>query len=241
MVAGAVVFAAFLVACGGGSSKNSGGPTVAVSLTSDGCDPASISAASGKTTFKVTNKGANGVTEFEILDGNHVIGEVENVVPGLTRSFNIDLQPGTFTTSCPGGSKTPKGTLTVTGAAAAPTGPSGPTTSVDVVEKDFAIAPSAASGPAGNYTFNITNQGPTAHEFVIIKTDVKADQLPVQGDEVNEDDPKLQRIDEVEDLQQGGTSSFTVNLEAGHYAFICNIAAHYGQGMHVDFEVKSAG
>ncbi len=178
------------------------------------------------------------MTEFEVLDGNHVIGEVENVVPGLTRSFSIDLQPGTYTTYCPGGSKNPKGTLTVTGAASATATSSGPQTTVSVAENDFAIAPSPASGPSGDYTFNVTNSGPTTHEFVIIKTDLPADQLPVENSEVNEDDPRLQHIDEVEDLAKGDSSSFSVNLPAGHYAFICNLPGHYQLGMHIDFTVN---
>ncbi|HEX5368273.1 MAG TPA: hypothetical protein VFY10_02560, partial [Dehalococcoidia bacterium] len=78
----------------------------------------------------------------------------------------------------------------------------------------------------------------TTHEFVIIKTDVPAGQLPVENSEVNEEDPRLQHIDEVEDLEQGSKTSFSVNLPAGHYAFICNIAGHYQLGMHADFTVN---
>ncbi len=220
------------------ASSSSGGQTVQVNLTNEGCDPPAINATSGKTTVKVTNKDAGGVTEFEVLDGDHVIGEVENVVPGLTRTFSMDLQPGTYTTSCPGGTKNPKGTLTVTGAASATATPSGPLTTVDVTEKDFSIAPSVASGPSGNFTFDISNEGPTTHEFVIVKTDLPADQLPVADNEVNEDDSRLQHIDEVEDLTQGDKSSFSVNLPPGHYAFICNLPGHYQLGMHIDFTVN---
>jgi hypothetical protein len=45
------------------------------------------------------------------------VGEVENVAAGLNRSFSITLQPGNYTTSCPGGKSAAKGTLAVTGAA----------------------------------------------------------------------------------------------------------------------------
>jgi uncharacterized cupredoxin-like copper-binding protein len=73
---------------------------------------------------------------------------------------------------------------------------------------------------------------------VIIKTDVKSDSLPVDDSEVNEDDPRLEHIDELEDLTQGIQTSFVTKLEPGHYAFICNLPEHYQLGMHVDFTVR---
>jgi uncharacterized cupredoxin-like copper-binding protein len=235
VLASVVALSFAVLSCG--SSSSEGGQRIQVSLTDEGCDPAAIEATAGKTTFVVTNKGAGGVTELEILDGNHVIGEVENVVPGLKRNFSINLEPGSYTLLCPGGSKNAKGMLTVTGTATKAT-PSGPVTTVDVAEQDFSIAPATTSGPSGSYAFNIKNSGPTTHEFVIIKTELSADSLPIEGSEVNEDDSRLQHIDEVEDLATGAATSFSVDLAAGHYAFICNISGHYQLGMHADFTVQ---
>src|SRR4029077_20011159 len=68
------------------------------------------------TTFHVKNAGANNITEFEVLDGGKIIGEKESLTPGLEGSFDIDLQPGTYTIACPGGSQHPTGTLIVSAA-----------------------------------------------------------------------------------------------------------------------------
>ena len=40
----------------------------------------------GGITFKVSNKDATGITEFELLDGK-ILGEKENLPPGFAGSF----------------------------------------------------------------------------------------------------------------------------------------------------------
>jgi uncharacterized cupredoxin-like copper-binding protein len=235
LCSGLLLAALLAVACS--SSSKDDGQTVKIKLTSAGCEPAELTLPAGQTTFEVTNDGAAGVTEFEIMDGNHIIGEVENVAPGLTRKFSMKLTPGSFVSYCPGATNE-KGTLTVTGAAEPTPTASGPETTLKVSEKDYAIGLPQTEAPAGRFTFVISNEGPTTHEFVIVKTDLAAGSLPVENDEVNEDDSRLQHIDEVEDVKAGDSASFTVDLPAGHYAFICNITAHYGLGMHADFTVK---
>lgn len=91
--------------------------TVKVDINDDGC-PATLKIKAGPTNFKVTNSGSGDVSEFEILSGDNIIGEVENVAPGLNREFSLTLKPGTYGTLCPGGSKHSKGKLVVTGTAA---------------------------------------------------------------------------------------------------------------------------
>src|SRR6187399_337798 len=90
---------------------------VKVDINDDGC-PAKLSVKAGSNTFKVTNSGSGDVSEFEILSGDRIVGEVENVAPGLNKSFSLTLKPGTYTTYCPGGSRD-KGKLVVKGTAAA--------------------------------------------------------------------------------------------------------------------------
>jgi iron uptake system component EfeO len=93
--------------------------TIDVTLTDDGCEPRNIAATAGPTTFKVTADGT-AVTEFEVLDGSKLLGEVEHVAKDSDRSFSVTLQPGRFTTVCPGGAKFSQGTLEVAGAATGP-------------------------------------------------------------------------------------------------------------------------
>jgi iron uptake system component EfeO len=91
--------------------------TVKVDINDDGC-PAKLSIKAGPTKFKVTNSGSGDVSEFEILSGDRIIGEVENVVPGLNKEFSLTVKPGKYTTKCPGGSKRSTGKLVVKGNAA---------------------------------------------------------------------------------------------------------------------------
>ena len=103
-----------LVAACGSSSKPSasGSQTFDVKITPNGCEPATLTATPGRATFKVSNDGANDITEFEIKEGKSIVGEAENLTPGLSRSFSVTLKAGTYETECPGGKS---GTLTVSG------------------------------------------------------------------------------------------------------------------------------
>jgi iron uptake system component EfeO len=104
---------------GGAAPGGPGARTVEVALTDAGCEPAKLELASGAVTFKVSNKGTDKVTEFEVTDGNRILGEVENVTAGLERSFSLDLKSGNYLLQCPGGSSAARGTLTVTESSAA--------------------------------------------------------------------------------------------------------------------------
>jgi iron uptake system component EfeO len=107
-----------LAAAACGSSSKAGGASgdnVQITLTDAGCDPARLELPAGPTTFEVRNEDASDVSEFEILDGGKVLGEVENLTPGLSGTFDLTLEPGTYTTACPGGDGAAEGELVVTG------------------------------------------------------------------------------------------------------------------------------
>jgi len=89
--------------------------TVSVQLTSDGC-PKPITVKPGSVTFKVSNVGADNVSEFEVLRGTKIVGEVENIAPGLQRSFTLKLKAGNYVTYCPGGDTREKSELNVAAA-----------------------------------------------------------------------------------------------------------------------------
>ena len=67
----------------------------------------------GGITFKVSNKDATGITEFELLDGERILGEKENLPPGFAGSFSLNLNPGRYELYCPGAT-TPRVPFTVT-------------------------------------------------------------------------------------------------------------------------------
>ncbi len=108
-----------LLGAGCGSSDNApkGAKTFSVKLTDGGCDPHGAKLPAGPVTFEVENAGTSAVTEFEVLDGDTILGEKENLSEGLTGSFSLTLDPGTYTMYCPGGDQE-RGQLTVTGSSA---------------------------------------------------------------------------------------------------------------------------
>jgi iron uptake system component EfeO len=114
-----VVAGVLLAACGSADDVAAGTKKVDVKLTDAGCDPATLKLDAGPTTFVVANAGTSRVTEFEILDGGKIIGERENIAPGLSNDFTLTLQPGDYTTACPGGKTAATGQLTVGGEAVA--------------------------------------------------------------------------------------------------------------------------
>lgn len=120
---------------------------------------------------------------------------------------------------------------------------SGAAKSTDATEKDFAITLGTDSLEAGDVTFNITNDGPSTHEFVVFRTDLAEDDLPLTKDEngneiVDEEGDGVEHIDEVEDIEAGSDEDFDANLSAGKYVVICNLPDHYKAGMHAAFTVE---
>ncbi len=121
-------------------------------------------------------------------------------------------------------------------------GGSGSGATVSTTEKDFAIALDPSSVAAGTVSFDIQNEGPSEHEFVVFKTDLAPDALPTTTDEndaviVDEEGEGLEAIDEEEDIAPGSSATLDVDLDAGSYVAICNLPGHYQQGMHVAFTV----
>lgn len=110
-----------LAACSSGTETDAsaGGP-VAVSANDTTCEVGRTDVAAGTVTFEVNNKGTK-VTEFYVYAaGDRVMGEVENIAPGLTRELRVELPAGTYETACKPGmiGKGIRGALKVSGSAA---------------------------------------------------------------------------------------------------------------------------
>ena len=133
---------------------------------------------------------------------------------------------GVVATGCASTAATPS-------AAASVDAPAG---SVAVALSEWKVVPASATAAAGPITFAVTNAGAQMHEFVVVKTDLKADALPVVDNKI--DESTLTPVDEIEDIAAGATPSLSVDLAAGHYVLLCNIETHYGQGMRADFDVN---
>jgi uncharacterized cupredoxin-like copper-binding protein len=121
----------------------------------------------------------------------------------------------------------------------------GGATTVTVALQEWAVVPASDSAPAGDITFEVTNDGPEdIHEFVILKTDLEPGELPTdENGAVTEEGEGIEVIDEIEDIPVGETQELTANLAAGSYVLLCNIwdeeegEAHYTMGMRTAFSV----
>ena len=112
---------------------------------------------------------------------------------------------------------------------------------VAVTLAQWSITLSSATVPAGAITFSVTNAGTIPHEFVVLSTDTAAADFPIgsfEGEANRIDEDKVgTNVGETGDMQPNTTKSISIDLTPGHYAFVCNLPAHYGQGMHIDFTV----
>jgi iron uptake system component EfeO len=92
---------------------------IQVTASDTACQVARTEVVAGTTVFTITNRGSK-VTEFYVYAaGDRVMGEVENIGPGLSREFRVELPAGTYETACkPGMSgKGIRGAFTVSGSA----------------------------------------------------------------------------------------------------------------------------
>ncbi|MEZ5217176.1 MAG: iron uptake system protein EfeO [Ilumatobacteraceae bacterium] len=83
------------------SASGNSDATIQVSSTDDACELSATSAPSGNVVFEVTNDGGQ-VTEFYVYaeDGVRVVGEVENIGPGISRNLVVQVAPGEYLTAC---------------------------------------------------------------------------------------------------------------------------------------------
>lgn len=153
------------------------------------------------------------------------IGAVAAVLLLASCSSDSDSDSSSDTTAASGGG------VTVT------TGGEGTAVAVeagDISDTEQYLTPEPTSVPAGPTTFTLTNVGNREHEMVVLKTDTPADQLEVNAeDKVSEADS----VGEVPETPEGESGTVTLDLEAGDYVLVCNIAKHYSQGMFAAFTV----
>jgi uncharacterized cupredoxin-like copper-binding protein len=99
----------------------------------------------------------------------------------------------------------------------------------------MSLTATPVSAKAGKVTFKVTNNGTIKHEFVVLKLDPGQtwNTLPVTNDKVSEKN----NVGEAGDVAVGETKSVTIDLKAGNYALVCNIAKHYAMGMRAQFTV----
>lgn len=98
-----VLIAVALSACTDANDDESASAsaTIAVTSTDDSCDLSVATAPAGSVAFEVTNAGSK-ETEFYLYeaDGTKIVGEVEDIGPGLSRSMTVTVGAGTYVAAC---------------------------------------------------------------------------------------------------------------------------------------------
>lgn len=103
LLSGATLLA--LAGCGSDSTDSAaddgGAGPITVAASDTECTLSRTEAAAGTITFSVQNTGSK-VNEFYIYaEGDQIVGEVENISPGLTREFIVEVaEPGTYEAAC---------------------------------------------------------------------------------------------------------------------------------------------
>jgi iron uptake system component EfeO len=109
------LMALFVAACGSSDEAPTGSRQLTFKLTDAGCEPTEASAPAGPIDFKVENGGTSKYSELEVLDGETLLGERENITEGLSGSFSLTLEEGEYTLRCNEGGGGGEGTLKVSG------------------------------------------------------------------------------------------------------------------------------
>ena len=181
-----------------------------------------------------------------------VVDEQPEYDPGTTATLTVTLPKGHYVVMCniEGHYKNgmyadleitdaPDGRVVERTPAPEPVADIGP---ISGTEKEWEIAISSSLHEAGTTTFNLQNLGSIAHEFLVVRSDKSAAELLADVDATTNriDEEQLNVIDEQPEYEPGVPGMVTVDLEAGHYVVMCNIAGHYKAGMYADLEVVPA-
>lgn len=101
ITAALTVAALSITGCTTDTPEAAGDGAIQVTSTADACTLSAATAPGGTVRFSVKNEGTQ-VTEFYLLaeDGLRVIGEVENIGPGLTGDLIVVAPEGKYVTAC---------------------------------------------------------------------------------------------------------------------------------------------
>lgn len=164
-----------------------------------------------------------------------VVDEQPEFEPGAPGAVTVDLSPGHYVVMCNIAGHFQAGMYADLEIVPAPVSTNGITGD----EAEWHITLDSYTHASGPITFNLTNSGTIAHEFLIVRSDAYANQLLASVDPTTKriDEALLEVIDEQPEYEPGTPGSVTVDLSAGHYVVMCNIEGHYKAGMYADFDV----
>ena len=112
---------------------------------------------------------------------------------------------------------------------------------VDITLSDFHIDSATASVAGGDVVLQVHNGAPATHEFVVVRTNLPADGLPLGLDGLSVNEDWLDGVGELNEVPAGTVGTLPLQLAPGRYVFFCNLDGHYLGGMHAVLEVSPDG
>jgi hypothetical protein len=106
---------------------------------------------------------------------------------------------------------------------------------VRITERDFRLVVEPRRIPAGDVELVVRNQGPDAHEVIMVRSG--GSQPPLRRDGLTVDEEALHEVGAVEGLDPHGVRRIRLHLAPGRYELFCNMAGHFMAGMHDELVV----
>jgi uncharacterized cupredoxin-like copper-binding protein len=102
---------------------------------------------------------------------------------------------------------------------------------------EFSVRLAEEQSRAGMVTFSVRNGGNIDHDFVVLRTRRKADELPVTDQQVRLLAPGVRLVDKLTKVRPDSEETLTVRLDPGSYVLVCDVPGHYQAGMRASFRV----
>ena len=107
---------------------------------------------------------------------------------------------------------------------------------ISVSLSEWAVSAEPTKGSSGMVTFTVRNDGGSPHEFVVVRSDLPADGLPLSGGTV--DETRVEVLGRTESFFANEERTLELDLAPGRYVLICNLHGHYDAGMQTTFTVE---
>ena len=89
----------------------------------------------------------------------------------------------------------------------------------------------------GDFRFELSNADGVRHSFVVVRTDLEGEDLPLSNGRVDLEEAG-ELVGTVETVLPGGSQGRTFSLPPGRYVLYCDIAGHYEGGMYYTLVVE---
>ncbi len=109
----------------------------------------------------------------------------------------------------------------------------------DMSKATMALKADPATVPAGEVTFELSNDSKTVvHEMIVALVADPSKPMPFNANENRVEEDKAGDVGEVSELDPGKTGSLKITLKPGTYLLYCNVPGHYMSGMWTTLTVK---